>query len=108
MKYSFYLKKKQKLLKSDDIEKEFLSIHRRIYNYIQFRKYFPDDIFKRFRVSDGIVKFLKIKCALNWKCLKKVVCHMVPMFEMIRNYRLEYFLPDFITGIEVIKNGVLV
>ena len=106
MNYHLQHKKKQRRLKSNKIEKEFLSIHRRIYNYVQFGKYFPDGIFKRFRLFSYLIKSykkLRIKCKLEWKYVQRFLFKMVPMFEMIRHYRLEYFLPDFITGVEVIS-----
>lgn len=89
------------LNQNDSANEDVFKIIRKTFNYIQFHKFYPEKPFIRFPIRKLVMQFFKKNFQISFKCFKLNILKRLPFIGVINNYKKEYFLVDFITGIEV-------
>ncbi len=88
---------------------ELIEIRRKVYNYAQFRDEFPETspFTFRFAFFEFLWEYYQNHMAFSGHCLKLSLLNRFPFLQIINEYKQDYFMHDFITGIEVILVGIL-
>ena len=84
---------------ANNLKEEFF-VKRPLYTYKSFRKTFPETPGQSFLVK-FLVNIWRKQCRPSSACFKYHIFNRLPFIRLLNQYKKEYFLFDFLTGIEV-------
>lgn len=83
------------------VEKEKITIDRRIYNHKNFTETFTSNSYNGFSVNHLLTDLYDRHLKPSGACATKQLMNRLPFIQTLKTYKSEYLLPDILTGITV-------